>query len=325
MHNHSFASRALQTVVLLWVLLTINFYLPRALPGDPAERLCADPRIAAEDQAVLRAQLGLDRPLWHQYTLYLRKLAAMDLGISFSYHQPVARVVGGRLPWTLGLVSIAICLGGVVGLVVGVLAGSRRGGRLDWLVLALSVALSAIPSFWLALLLILGLAFAWPIFPAYGTVDPRLTPGLSGAYVLSLLRHAILPLSVLTLSPAVANAVVARMATIDVLSQPYLLTARAKGLSERAVLLRHVLRNVMLPWTTNLGLQFGHILGNTVVLETVFSWQGLGMLMVEACRARDYPLLQGVFLLLSVVTVLGNWAADLAGRWIDPRIDRQAG
>jgi peptide/nickel transport system permease protein len=312
--------RLLETLFIFFLVTVINFFLPRVIPGDPAERFYADPRVSPEDRIKIMAQFGLDKPLSEQFWLYARNLLRGDLGVSFTYRRPVTQVIAGRIPRTLVLTLSSLLLSLALGVVMGAYAAWKRGGRLDVAVLGVSIAFSAIPSFWLALLFLLLFAFYVPILPAYGMSDPGLVHGLNWPYLSSLARHAALPVGTLTMLGSVQYAILMRSSMIEALGENYIVTARSKGLTERRVLFRHVVRNALLPVVTSLGMRLPGLIGGVVVIESVFSWEGMGQLILSSSRALDYPLMQGVFLLLAALTLAGNLLADVACAALDPRV-----
>ncbi|HHN93533.1 MAG TPA: ABC transporter permease [Anaerolineae bacterium] len=313
--------RSLETLLIFFLVATLNFFLPRVIPGDPAERFYADPRVSPEDKARIMAQFGLDKPLPEQFWLYLKNMARGDMGISFNHRRPVMEVIASRIPHTLILTLSAFIISLVLGLPLGAYAAWKRGGPLDMAVLSTSIVFSAIPSFWFALLLLMVFAFYWPVLPAYGMTDPNLTPGLNLAYVLSLARHAVLPVGTLATLETMRYAILMRSSMIETLGKPYIIVARSKGLTERMILFRHVVRNAMLPVITSLGMKLPALLGGVVIIESIFSWEGMGQLILTSSRSLDYPLMQGVFLLLAALTLLGNFLADISYALFDPRVE----
>jgi peptide/nickel transport system permease protein len=290
-------------VVVLGVC-TLVFLLIHLVPGDPVEAMLGE-RAQAADRAALQAALGLDLPLWEQYRRYLLGLLRLDLGQSFLDQRPVAAILGERLPATLRLAAAALGIALGLALPLGVLAARLRGTALDSAAMTLSLLGVSIPNFWLGPLLILvfSLWLGW-------------TPVSGDETALSIVLPAI------TLGTALA-AVLARMvraSLLEVLNEDYVRTARAKGLGETAVLWRHALRNAWLPVLTVIGLQLGGLLAGAVITETVFAWPGIGSLLVESIKARDFPVVQGCVLLISLSYVLVNALTDLAYAWIDPRI-----
>lgn len=283
---------------------TLVFVLIHLIPGDPVEAMLGETARAADRQA-MRAALGLDAPLWRQYLEYLGGLARLDLGMSLREQRPVTTILAERLPPTLILASASLLLAVVIAVPLGVLAARHQHGPLDSLAMGFSLLGMAVPNFWLGPLLILVFSLWLGWTPISGMQQPS-----------SLILPAI------TLGTGLA-AVLARMvrnSLLEVLGDDYLRTARAKGLSEGAVLRRHALPNAWLPVLTLLGLQLGALLGGAVITETVFAWPGIGSLLVEAIQARDFPVVQGAVLLVAGLYVAVNTATDLAYALVDPRV-----
>jgi peptide/nickel transport system permease protein len=292
--------------------------LPRLLPGDPLDAsTTADGLpsavLSADARAHLRATYHLDQPLAGQLTAYLSDLAHADLGWSISRSAPVAQLIGARLPWTLGLLLTAVLVAGVGGSGLGVLA-AWRGGRLGWLLVVAAGALSALPEFLLAMLLLLTLAVGLRVFPLAGGQSP-----FGATSVLDVAWRLTLPALTLVLASSGAFVLLARGAVLSVRDEPYLFAARARGLGETDLALRHALPNALLPVLTLFGVRLGQVFGGAVVVERVFAVPGLGLLSVEALRARDYPVLQAVFLLASLGVLLANLLLELAYRRLEPR------
>jgi len=283
---------------------TLVFLLIHLIPGDPVTAMLGESARPADQQA-LRLALGLDRPLAEQYASYLTGLLQLDLGYSFQDQRPVAGILGERLPATLQLAGASLLLALMLAVPLGLLAAYRNGSPWDAGAMTFSLLGISIPNFWLGPLLIMVFSLWLGWTPVSGNDQP-----------LSLLLPAV------TLGTAL-SAVLARMvraSVLEVLGEDYVRTARAKGLSEFAVLRRHALRNAWLPVLTLVGLQLGGLLGGAVITETVFAWPGVGSLLVESIQARDFPLVQGCVLLISLVYVFVNMLTDLAYTWIDPRI-----
>jgi ABC-type dipeptide/oligopeptide/nickel transport system permease component len=298
------AARIGTAALVVLGVCTLVFLLVHLVPGDPVEAMLAEGARPA-DRAALAAALGLDRPLGEQYLDYLARLARLDLGQSFAYQRPVAGLLAERLPATLSLAAAALVLALLLAVPLGVLAACRRGRALDGTAMVFSLLSSSIPNFWLGPLLIL-------VFSLWLGWTP--VSGREGAASL------VLPAVTLGTSLAAILARMVRSSVLEVLGEDYIRTARAKGLSPAAVLWGHALRNAWLPVLTLVGLQLGGLLGGAVITESVFAWPGLGSLLVEAIQGRDYPVLQGCVLLVSLAYVLVNAATDLAYAWADPRI-----
>jgi peptide/nickel transport system permease protein len=297
-------TRLASALVVVLGVCTLVFALIHLVPGDPVEAMLGE-RAQAADRAALRAALGLDRPLWEQYRSYLGDLLRLDLGASFLDQRPVTAILAERLPATLRLAAAALGIALVVALPLGVLAARYRGSAVDSAAMTLSLLGISIPNFWLGPLLILVFSLWLGWTPVSGDQAPL---------------GIVLP--ALTLGTALA-AILARMvraSMLEVLGEDYVRTARAKGLGEVAVLWRHALRNAWLPVLTVIGLQLGGLLAGAVITETVFAWPGIGSLLVESIKARDFPVVQGCVLLISLSYVAVNTLTDLAYAWIDPRI-----
>jgi peptide/nickel transport system permease protein len=307
-------------VPLLVAVVTVNFVLVHLAPGDPVSYLVGDPSlISAEQLQVMRQNLGLDRPLPLQYLAYLASLARGDLGLSAINQRPVLEVIGERIPATLLLMGSSLLVALLLGLVLGFVAALKARTPVDYLVGFLSLITYSMPPFWLALVLItvFSLRLAW--FPTMGM--QTLGAGLDGwARVSDVLHHLALPTIALGTSYAAVYSKVFRASLLDVFGQPFIVTARAKGLSWVAVYGKHAARNAALPVITFLGLQAGLVFTGAVVTEIVFAWPGVGMLTMNAILQRDYPLILGVFVIISLCVIAANAAADLMYSVVDPRI-----
>ncbi len=303
MLGHLF-KRFLLTLPALWLVLTLVFLMIHIVPGDPVEQMLGE-GAAPGAAAQLRHSLGLDQPLGKQYGHYLFGLVRGDLGQSFKFQAPVRQIIFERYPATLQLAFLALVVCAAIAIPAGVLAAHRRGQTPDRLVGVFTLFGLAIPNFALGPLLILLFSIEIGVLPVSGR------NGL-GSYVL--------PAATLGAALAAILTRMVRGAMLEELSADYIRTARAKGLSTAAVLFRHGLRNALIPIITILGLQFGTLLAGTIVTETIFSWPGIGRLTVQAISARDYPLLQGCILVISLSYVLVNLLADTIYSVVDPRV-----
>jgi len=292
-------------VTVLWGVATLVFVILRLLPGDPAALMLSEAGASAEAIAQLRADLGLDKPLIVQYGQYLMNLAQGNLGTSLFAHRPVVTVIAEQLPSTIGLALAAMLIAAILGAVLGILAAVKAGTWIDSAATALSVTGVSVPIFWSGLLLIwlFSLRLGWLPATGQGGLD-----------------HLILPALVLGLASSGAIARLVRASLLEVLDQDFIRTARAKGLPEGIILTRHAMKNALIPVVTIVGLQFGFLLGGTVVTETVFSRQGIGRLLVNSILWKDLPVVQGVVLLAGLVYTLVNVAVDVAYGFLDPRI-----
>jgi peptide/nickel transport system permease protein len=324
--------RLLLTIPILLGVSMLVFFMLHSAGGDPATLMLgsrADPVAVAE----LRAELGLDRPLWVQYVDFLSGAVRGDFGRSYRSNSPVVAEIAARFPATIELAVAAMGIAVVVGVVVGTVAAVRRHTVFDYLSSAGVLLGISIPTFWLGIILIIvfGLWLRW--LPISGRVDPRLgaDPSVPFLTVTSLLqgnwavagdafRHLILPALTLAAWPAAIVARMTRASLLESLGQDYARTARGKGLPERLIVVRHAARNALLPVLTVVGLEFGTLLGGAVVTETIFAWPGLGQLTVAAIGARDYQVIQGVVVLLAAVFVVLNLMVDVLYAVLDPRI-----
>src|SRR5262245_39859867 len=298
-------------------LLVLTFFLIHLAPGDPVIALGGehgDPGY----YALIRARFGLDRPLPEQFVVYARRVVGGDLGTSFVHGRPVSHVIADRLPATLLLMSAALLISTVAGVAVGTMAARRARRAPDLLLRSLALVGHAVPPFWLAQVAILTLAVGTGWLPVQGLTDARRIPS-GWAYLADVARHLVLPALVLAFGELALMTRLVRSALIDALGTDYVRTARAKGLPERLVT-RHALRNALLPVVTLVGGRVGMLCSGAVLVEAVSAWPGVGHLLLSSLLSRDYPVLLGIFLLVSVSVVLANLLTDLAYGWLDPRI-----
>jgi peptide/nickel transport system permease protein len=301
-------------------LLVLNFCIIHLAPGDPVIALGGEHGDAAY-YTFLRARFGLDRPLPEQLLTYITNVLRGDLGTSFVHGRSVAAVIGERLPATLLLVASALVLSSVAGIGLGALAARHGRRAADVSINAVALLGYAVPSFWLGQMVLLALAVGTGLFPVQGMTDAR-NPQTGFGYVLDVLHHLALPVLVLAANELALTTRLVRTGLIEALGADYVRAARAKGLPEGMVI-RHALNNVMLPVITVIGSRAGMFLSGAVLVEVVFAWPGLGRLLLSSLLARDYPILLGMFLLISLGVILANLITDLAYAWLDPRIRYQ--
>ncbi|MBK9977789.1 MAG: ABC transporter permease [Gemmatimonadetes bacterium] len=315
--------RLLQGLAILFMVATVTFALIHAAPGEPFAAQLEDARFTPEMSATLRRQYGLDAPLTTQYARFLTQLVRGDLGNSLSQHQPVREILAQALPRTLVLMSAALAAGFALGVVTGAAQAARAGTRLDRVAGRISVALSALPDFWLALALMLVFAMRLRWFPVSGMFDQTMHEYMSPMGKLrDVAWHLVLPATTLAL---IIGAVVARhqrQALVDILPEDFVRSARAKGVRERTVVMRHALRNALLPTITLLGLALPALVGGAVIIENIFGWPGMGRVALDAIAARDYPVVLGTTMVGSLLVVLGSLFADLLSAVVDPRLRR---
>lgn len=297
--------RLLFSAVTLFAVSILIFLLLRILPGDPARLFAGDLATEAEVQA-LRVRLSLDKPISTQYVMFLKDLSHGDLGDSMRTKEPVLDEIKARFPNTLKLAVISITIASIFGVTGGVIAAIKRNSIFDALASIGTLFGVAMPVFWLALMLILVFSIKLRWLPAAGNQYP--------------IKSAILPSVTLALFSVALITRMTRASVLEVLSQEYVITARAKGLKESLLLYRHVLPNALIPVVTVIGLQFGSLLGGAILTETIFAWPGLGRLLTESLFSRDYPMVQGLVLVFSGVFILVNLIVDILYAYIDPRI-----
>ncbi len=296
-------SRVFQGLLTVLIVVTIVFVVLN-LSGDPI-RLMLPPTASAEDVAAMREAFGFDRPLVEQYVKFLRQVLRLDFGRSIQTRMPATEQVLMRFPATMLLAFSSLLLAALIGVPLGVLAAVNRGKVLDGLAVSISLIGQSIPVFWIALILILLLGVFWPILPpsGYGTA-----------------RHLILPVLTIALFLIAGITRVTRTSMIEVLPQMYLTAARAKGLSEKAVIVKHALRNASIPIITQLGLQLRFVLGGSVVVESIFGWPGLGQLLAHAAYERDYPLVTATTFFVACLIIGINILLDMAYTIADPKV-----
>jgi peptide/nickel transport system permease protein len=296
--------RLLSTIPVLFGISLLLFFMLRMLPGDPAQVL-AGQMATPEEIENIRHQLGLDRPIHVQYAFFLSRLALFDLGRSARTQNPVTEEIWARLPNTILLAVVAIILACLFGIPAGIVSAVRPYTWTDYVVTSSALFGISMPVFWLGLMLVVIFAVMLNWLPAGGT----------GSW-----KHVILPSLTLAALMVAFIARMTRASMIEVLSQDYTTTARSKGLKEQVVIIKHALKNALIPIITVVGLQFGLLLGGAVLTETVFAWPGLGRLIVDSILGRDYPVIQGAILVFGLLYILVNLVVDLLYAYVDPRI-----
>jgi peptide/nickel transport system permease protein len=320
-------------LLTLAAVVVFNFVLFRILPGDPVKLIIHSPRMTREAQARIEASFGLDKPIWFdaerlsqgdllgafdsQFTAYVRNLLRGDLGVSFASRRDVAEMLRERLWRTVVLVMGGSLIAVFLGMALGLVAAWRRGTRLDAVILLWGLFSWALPTFFLGIIL---LVMARGHLPVGGMVTPGLKPEDGLAYWLDVGKHLILPTVTMAIVYTGEYILIMRSGVMEVLAEDYILTAKAKGLSTYRTLRDHALKNAMLPMVTMIALTLGYTVGGAIQVETVFSWPGIGRMMYEAVQKRDYPVLQGSFILLAVAVVLANLVAEVLYSVLDPRV-----
>jgi peptide/nickel transport system permease protein len=312
-------------VLTLWVALTLNFLLPRMMPGNPAQAMIANHKGVVSPTALkaLEAQFGLNshQSLIGQYFRYLGDVATGKFGVSLTT-QPgnsVGRIVLDAIPWTLFLVGLTTVLAFILGTGIGILAAWRRGGRLDSVMPPVFVIMTVVPYFWLGLVLILvfGVKLHW--LPYFFTYDYTLTPGFNWTFISNVLHHAILPAFTLLITTIGTWILTMRNTMITTLAEDYIRMARAKGLPGRRIMLDYAARNAILPNLTGFAMSLGFVVGGAILIEYVFNYQGVGYLLLNAVNNDDYPLMQALFMLITIAVLIAILLSDIATAVLDPR------
>ena len=361
-----YLKKVLSSLFVLFIIITLNFFLPRMIFSDPAQPYFAG---VPEDQTALREQIreeyGFNDPLIVQYFDYLGRVFTLDLGTSHVYKDSVWKVMFSRIPWSMVLTVSSMLISITLGIILGAIAGKKRDHAADKVLLGLSGVTTAIPSFWLALVSLMLFAFTFKIFPYRGAMTAGYTLSFNGPVFLIVLvvgvaltvalklitrkiicifigsplsvlaallaavpvgdiadvaYHAALPVMISVFSGVISYGLLVRNSMIAVTNEDYILTARAKGLPPSVVLYKHTFRNALLPLITNVGMSMAGLLGGSVLMEKIFSWPGMGQLLLDACNNGDYQLSQAILLLIASITVVCNFITDLVYHKFDPRV-----
>ncbi len=315
------AQRLAQMLLVLWAIATILFLIFRLIPGNPLAAYI-DPTFTTEQQMALTHEFGLDLPLWQQYLIFLGASATGDMGVSFFFRAPVWKLVLEALPNTLILTLGSVVIAFLLGTIAGAFLAWKRGTAFESAGISLALAIRSAPEFWVGMILLAVFSFSLRWFPSSGTASPGVVYASFWQQSTSLdfLHHLSLPLVTFVLYLQGLPLLLMRSNMLDVMEEEFVVMARMKGLPERRILLGHAARNALLPVVTAFALVVGYSLGGYVVIENVFSWPGLGRLLVRAVAAKDYPLAQGAFLLIAAVAILMNLMADIVYTWLDPRV-----
>jgi peptide/nickel transport system permease protein len=322
-----------QSVPTLFLVTLVLFFGMHALPGGPLAAFAFNPRLSPETQRAIVHQWGLDQPLYLQYLTWVRSMLTGNWQYSFFLNRPVSQAIASRLPATLILMATAFVVQEAIGLPAGILAALRRYSFFDQAVTFLSYLFYAMPTFWLGLIMILVFAVSLGMFPVAGIIDVRMTgaPFLTPDYnawfsqhplsgIADIASHLVLPALTIALVGIAADSRFMRASMLDTIHQDFVRTARAKGLPERVVVLKHALRNALLPVVTNVALQVPLLFSGAIVTEAIFSWPGMGQLFFQALSVYDYPLLMGIVFISACLIITCNLVADVAYALIDPRI-----
>ena len=316
-----YISKVVQYALVLLFITTLNFLLPRAMPGDPLTYIVGEDIVLmtpAQRQEAMERH-GLNKPLVEQYADYIRGILSGDLGYSYQRRRPIADMVAERLPWTLLLQSLNIVLSTFIGVVFGTVAAWRRGGKADIALSNIFVFFRSMPSFWVGMILVAFFSAHLGWLPVFGarTIWAQHT-GI--AWVLDVARHAALPLATLVILSVSSIFLIMRYSMIDVLAEDFMHMAKMKGLGDKRVRLRHGMRNALIPVVTVVMMNIGFMVGGSVVIETVFAYPGMGRLMFEAVSFRDYATIQACVLIMTLCVIAANIVADMLYPLLDPRV-----
>ncbi|PSO08441.1 peptide ABC transporter permease [Candidatus Marsarchaeota G2 archaeon BE_D] len=313
------AKRALTSIITFFAVLVLTFILFRLLPGNPVLLLFRNPQLTQQQIAQLSAQFGLNRPLYEQFILFIVNVFRGNWGLSFYYRAPVTQVLFPALLNSIILILPSTILAILIGVGLGVISGWKRNTLTDMAVLSSSLVLYAIPTFWLGILLIM-LAVRIGGIPVSGMLSIGVSFTSPTQYLGNLLRHLLLPMITLTLVTLGQFSIIMRTSVINELTEDYVVAAYAKGMSESRLIRKHVVPNALLPTVSIIAISIGTVVAGAVLTETVFSWPGVGTLIYDSIARRDYPVLQGAFLIVALSVIISNFIADLVYAYLDPRV-----
>lgn len=307
-------------IFTLFCVLIINYFLFRVMPGDPLAMMLRDPKASPESVEKMKHLFGLDQAWYVQFGLYVKQLLSGDLGMSFLFKQPVTELIAIKIVPTLLLVGIATLVSLIGGIFLGILAARKRGKKVDVMSLSFSLLTYSMPTFWVGVVLVALLSVHLTLFPTSGMTTAGMVFSSSMDAVVDVAHHLFLPALSLSLVLLGQYVLIMRNSLIDELTEDYVQTAKAKGFSEKYIVRKHAVPNAMLPMVTVISINLGFMIAGAIEIETVFSWPGIGRLMYEALLNRDYPLLQGIFLIISTCVIFANLIADVLYGYLDPRV-----
>ncbi|HKW04286.1 MAG TPA: ABC transporter permease [Nitrososphaerales archaeon] len=312
--------RAIYALIALGVIIVINFFLPRLLPGSPADILASGSRLGALKAAELTQEFGLNQPIQVQFLKYLEGLFQLNFGDSYEYQQPVYNVVMSRLPWTIFLIGTATVITAIIGLVIGLVSAYHHGKKLDLSNITVSMILWTVPYFWIAMIMLwfFGVDLGW--FPMTNNLSFNAATEDAFKYFLDVISHAALPIISIVITTYAQYMLIMRSTTLDVIREDFVTVARAKGLTTNRILFRHVAKNAILPMITMIALNLGYVVSGAILVEIVFTYPGVGLLIFQAVETHDYPLIQGTFFILALAVISVNFLADILLAVVDPRI-----
>ncbi len=314
--------RVISLFITFLLVICINFVLFRMMPGDPLQFMVpSDPKIPDEYKKMLIERYNLDDSMSEQFIIYIKGVFTLDFGESFEHKVPAMDYLFEYIPWTLLLVGIASVFMIVIGMLIGILAAWKRGGLFDSGSLAFSLFFYAMPTFWLAMIMVMVFAETWEIFPASRSLDIGEKFEFTLASVMDLLHHLVLPVVCLVLVYIATFSLVMRGSLSDVMTEDYITTARAKGLTEKEVLKDHAVPNAMLPMLILIALTVAYIVGGAFMVEWVFEYPGVGWATIDAVNEEDWPVLQAAFFIIAVAVIIANFVSDIVMMYLDPRVE----
>ncbi|KML42971.1 MULTISPECIES: ABC transporter permease [Bacillaceae] len=315
------ANKLLQYLIVIFLMLTLNFLLPRLMPGNPLVFLAGEDvgfMSSAEKEAILDKH-GLNDSLLEQYGTYIKNILTGDFGYSYQQKRQISELLMERLPWTMLLTGLGLVISTIIGVMFGAISAWRRGTKTDANLLTVFMFLSAMPSFWVGMILVSVFASQLGWLPVFGAESAW--SNLSGIdRLIDIGEHLILPLTTLILISVTSTFMIMRYSMLNVLGEDYIMMAKAKGVKDKVIKYKHAMRNALLPVATVFMLSLGFTLGGATVIETVFAYPGVGRLMFESVLSRDYPLIQATFLIITFSVVIANFLADLIYPLLDPKV-----
>ncbi len=313
--------KIISRAIVFFIILSVTFIIPRLLPGGAFAYLVANPNVPLEMRNALIKEFGLDKPLWVQYIQFLKQFFTTgNLGISFSRLKPVSDVIMSALPWTIALVTTSVVLSAIIGILSGAYAAYKRGGKFDSAMVSTIMFIRSMPSFWLGLVLLITFGYYLGIAPLYGAYTYGATYSNVLEFMEDVLGHLWLPMLTLTLLYTTGYFMIMRNNMIDIMGEDFINVAKAKGLPDRAVVFKHALRPASLPVITALALDLGWSIGGALLIEIVFSLPGVGKLLYDAVYMTDYPLLLGIVVYTSALTLTLVTFAEILYAYVDPRV-----
>ncbi|MEM1674178.1 MAG: ABC transporter permease [Candidatus Bathyarchaeia archaeon] len=318
--------KLIQYFIVFFIILVVIFALPRLMPGNPADYLISSTTLTiGETSEILRMQLierfGLNKSVTEQFMLFIANTFSGYLGVSWRYFpKEVFTLIMERLPWTMLIVVLSRIISLFLGYFVGIIAAWKRGGKMDITLQTLGLVSMSLPSFWVALVLLSIFAFYIPIFPLGGALEAGKIYKSIWDFISDALYHAALPVITLSIVTFFLDALIMRNTMLEILGEDFILTAEAKGLKDRTIMINHAARNAVLPFITGALMSFGLLVTGAIFVETAFSYPGIGMLLAESFFSRDFPTAQGILIITSLIFIVSNFLADIIYMWLDPRI-----